>query len=433
MTPVGTSTPSRTAAAGEGARSAAQPAPKVPKFRLPHVRKVDLVLAGGGVKGIAHVGALKALHDHGYTEHPRIAGTSVGAIVGALVAQGYTPCEIWDILYAFDFSTIPDAYPSRWPLLAQVAERVSELLPLPGSLGGLLDLRQRQGVHPGHAATAWLRSVFEVDGRPQTFGELRRLRGLSPSDPPPLVIMATDVKLGRLVQFPRDYGPLYGVDPDAQSIFEAVRASMSIPLFFEPYRIQAAKTESKAGKPASPGINPKPPARLSSSRFVDGGVLANFAVDVLDRQGDGVAPPPPPRWPTFGITLLRNEPPASVGRDLRNGIADFGALDDELLGDDLSSFTDSLIGTLVVGQDANASQHWWMANRTIRVETKPYGIVQFSVDGRGKKKLFKVGYESTEQFLHHEWPAADHVGFDGRAHFPIPEPTAGSEPCKGTA
>ncbi len=52
---------------------------------------IGLVLSGGGVRGIAHIGAIKALEEVGiYPTH--IAGTSAGAIVGALYAEGYS-CE----------------------------------------------------------------------------------------------------------------------------------------------------------------------------------------------------------------------------------------------------------------------------------------------------------------------------------------------------
>lgn len=50
--------------------------------------KIGLVLSGGGMRGIAHIGAIKALEEHGvFATH--IAGTSAGAVVGALYAYGY--------------------------------------------------------------------------------------------------------------------------------------------------------------------------------------------------------------------------------------------------------------------------------------------------------------------------------------------------------
>ncbi|MCP4978557.1 MAG: patatin-like phospholipase family protein [Maribacter sp.] len=54
-----------------------------------------LVLSGGGVRGVAHIGAIKALEEHDiFPTH--IAGTSAGAIVGALYANGNTWQEILD-------------------------------------------------------------------------------------------------------------------------------------------------------------------------------------------------------------------------------------------------------------------------------------------------------------------------------------------------
>ena len=55
--------------------------------------KYGLTLSGGGVRGIAHIGAIRALHEFDI-EPEIISGASAGAIVGALYAQGYTPDEM---------------------------------------------------------------------------------------------------------------------------------------------------------------------------------------------------------------------------------------------------------------------------------------------------------------------------------------------------
>jgi NTE family protein len=59
--------------------------------------KIGLVLSGGGARGMAHLGAVKALQEQGVTID-RIAGTSAGAIAGSLLAHGYTPDEILKII-----------------------------------------------------------------------------------------------------------------------------------------------------------------------------------------------------------------------------------------------------------------------------------------------------------------------------------------------
>jgi NTE family protein len=59
--------------------------------------KTGIVLSGGGARGISHIGVLKALEEIGVTiDH--VAGTSVGAIIGALHASGRTASEILDIV-----------------------------------------------------------------------------------------------------------------------------------------------------------------------------------------------------------------------------------------------------------------------------------------------------------------------------------------------
>lgn len=59
--------------------------------------KIGLVLSGGGMRGAAHIGAIKALEEHGiFPTH--IAGTSAGAIVGALYAYGYNWKDILKFL-----------------------------------------------------------------------------------------------------------------------------------------------------------------------------------------------------------------------------------------------------------------------------------------------------------------------------------------------
>lgn len=60
-------------------------------------KKIGLALSGGGVRGIAHLGVLKALNDQGIYPN-RLSGSSAGAIAGALYCSGHNPSEILDII-----------------------------------------------------------------------------------------------------------------------------------------------------------------------------------------------------------------------------------------------------------------------------------------------------------------------------------------------
>lgn len=64
--------------------------------------KIGLVLSGGGARGIAHLGVIKALQEIGI-QFNQIAGTSAGAITGALIAQGYSPDESLKIIESSSF------------------------------------------------------------------------------------------------------------------------------------------------------------------------------------------------------------------------------------------------------------------------------------------------------------------------------------------
>lgn len=59
--------------------------------------KIGIAFSGGGARGIAHIGILKAFHEFGIAPGI-IAGTSAGSIVGALYAYGYTPDEMLSII-----------------------------------------------------------------------------------------------------------------------------------------------------------------------------------------------------------------------------------------------------------------------------------------------------------------------------------------------
>lgn len=67
-----------------------------------HAQKVGLVLSGGGAKGLAHIGTLKALEEN-HIPIDYITGTSMGGVVGAMYAAGYTPAEMERIALSSNF------------------------------------------------------------------------------------------------------------------------------------------------------------------------------------------------------------------------------------------------------------------------------------------------------------------------------------------
>jgi NTE family protein len=75
-----------------------------PVVELP---SVALVLGGGGAKGFAHVGVIKALEENGI-KPTLIVGTSVGSLIGSLYASGYTPVQLEQLALTTTDSQLTD-------------------------------------------------------------------------------------------------------------------------------------------------------------------------------------------------------------------------------------------------------------------------------------------------------------------------------------
>ena len=75
-------------------------------------KKIGLALGSGGAKGFAELGALKAFEENGI-EFDIIAGTSIGSIIGAFYADGYTSTDIVEMIKRVDFGEIKDLFMIR--------------------------------------------------------------------------------------------------------------------------------------------------------------------------------------------------------------------------------------------------------------------------------------------------------------------------------
>ncbi len=92
--------------------------------------EISLALGGGGVRGIAHIGVLRALEAHNF-KIKAIAGTSAGGMVGAVYAAGYSTEKIEQAVSDFDsissFARQPDDRPSLLGL-GIIADKLTEML-----------------------------------------------------------------------------------------------------------------------------------------------------------------------------------------------------------------------------------------------------------------------------------------------------------------
>ena len=114
-------------------------------------RRADLVLSGGGVKGIGLVGAVVALQDAGYAIE-RISGTSAGSLVGAVVAAAVQRNDLsGDQLRELALRVPYRKFRDSGPI---------ESIPVLGTAWGLL---RETGIYRGDFAYDWIRSHYTLD------------------------------------------------------------------------------------------------------------------------------------------------------------------------------------------------------------------------------------------------------------------------------
>jgi NTE family protein len=279
---------------------------------------VDLVMEGGGVLGIALVGYTHALESAG-VRFRSIGGTSAGAINALLLAAVAPPGEpksgaMLRILADLQmFSFVDGGSAARRFVRAMVERRSGPALlsrAMPVVRKALCDL----GLNPGDAFESWLERELRLAGVNSTAALLERMRQFPPgmkiddanrltiSDlSPRLAIVAADLTTESKVVFP-EMAEIYFEDPAAMSPARFVRASMSIPGFFHPYRVGPIpwRANSVERWKYHTGYEGRIPEEVV---FVDGGVMSNFPISLFHVLGE-------PRMPTFGVKLGvdRSEP-----------------------------------------------------------------------------------------------------------------------------
>ncbi|GAA1869543.1 patatin-like phospholipase family protein [Brevibacterium marinum] len=308
----------------------------------------DLVLEGGGAKLPGLVGAVDALSSADYSIH-RIAGTSAGAIVGALTTAGFPPENLIETILDQDFTDFEDLGPAF------------HLVPWLGKIQGLLF---HKGMYLGTALHDFLADALASQGI-RTWGDLRLH---DPHSALPwerqyrLVVIVSDVSRGRMLRLPWDYESALGLDPDSQSVAEAVCASAATPFFFRPRSL-----------PAAAGV-----AGGNSVLGADGGLLSNFPVDIFDRKDER-----PARWPTLGVMLSAREPADTQWRPNANTY----------------QYVISLLSTMINAHDRRHIDEPSVTDRTIFVDTSGHSSTDFALTREDKLGLIDAGQSAAGEFL----------------------------------
>lgn len=193
--------------------------------------KVGLVLSGGGAKGLAHIGAIRAIEKAGI-KIDMVCGTSMGALVGALYATGYSPDQIEAMLIDLNWKQLlsesldhrrMDSFErkidGKYLIRSEVRKPKSGLID-----GNLIMIKLSELCVPAHNI--------------EDFSKLKRS----------FACVATDLETGKPVTITKGYLP------------EAVRCSMSYPMVFRP-------------------------AERDGMMLVDGGIVSNLPAKELKALG----------------------------------------------------------------------------------------------------------------------------------------------------
>lgn len=197
--------------------------------------KVGLVLSGGGAKGLAHIGALKVIEESG-VRIDYIGGTSMGAIIGALYASGYSAQQLDSIFRQTDFSSlIQDDIPRSAKTFYEKQESEKYALVLPFDkfkVGFPSGLSKGQNVY---------NLISKLTSHVSTVSDFSKL-------PIPFFCVATNVETGKEVILDHGYLP------------RAVTASGALPSLFSPVVID-------------------------DKVLIDGGVVNNYPVNEVRAKG----------------------------------------------------------------------------------------------------------------------------------------------------
>lgn len=358
---------------------------------------VDLVMEGGGVLGIALTGYTYVLEQAGI-RFLGIGGTSAGSINALMIAALGAPEEAKSEKLLAALADMPmadfiDGDGDARDFSRAMVERARMTKLLFKAAQVMDNLKEDLGLNPGTAFTAWLTQALEHAGIRTNADLLARLRtaptGLRRRDGAPLAasetcgtlaMVAADVTTETKVDFPR-MAELYFADPEAVPPACFARASMSIPLFFHPFRVECPRTEAarKSWRELA-GYEGEIPEHV---HFIDGGIMSNFPINLFHE------PYRVPTAPTFGakIGIDRSAPQAITSPK-------------QLLAAIFNAARHTLDYDFIV-------QNPDYRHLVAMIDTGDHNWLDFSMKLEDKVDLFRRGAQEAERFL---------TGFDWAAY-----------------
>jgi NTE family protein len=306
----------------------------------------NLVFSGGGVRGVAYVGAIEALEAQGVLGGiRRVAGASAGSITAGLLAAGADAAAFGRLFRTLDF---PSFLHDRG-----------------GVIGDPIRLWREHGLHSGEPLCRWLRdAIAELTrtslGSPQPEITLGELHVAALAGKPVRRFMAVGSNLS--LQIPEVFS---AHQTPTLPLWQAMRASASFPIVFESMTIDG-------------------------NVFVDGGLTWNYPIDLFDgdfaRRVRGPLLAIDLGERTIGFVLGKRESTVSDTTAAPVTLDGFGAFTQALIGFALDEST-----RLHTSADAVA--------RTVFIDALGLSSTDFAITDAQKESLIANGRAATTAFL----------------------------------
>ncbi|MGB1307587.1 MAG: patatin-like phospholipase family protein [Oceanihabitans sp.] len=305
----------------------------------------NLALKGGGVKGIAYVGALQELDKAGiYKGIERVSGTSAGAIVALMIALQLSPEKIESLMRELDFKS----FKSGW---------------------NPLRVFTKYGLYNGDAILKFVYKCFNASGK--NISKKATFSDFAKAGCKDIIVFASDLNTHNICEFSNYKTPNC-------IVAEAIRASMSIPLFFKSWKFS----------------NNIPNDHI----YVDGGVIFNYPLSFFDK----------PRFhqnqetyhqASLGLFLepkkvyeqFEEESKNELATEKMHGFKKTIYMNKFKYGMWIFSYIKHLFNTLMNSQDIDLFEESHLVDRTIFIDDLGISATDFNLSEQDKTNLVESG------------------------------------------
>jgi NTE family protein len=319
----------------------------------------NLVMEGGGVRGLAYAGVISVLEEKNILQRiEKVGGSSAGAIAGFMVCLGYTAAEIDSMMQQLPVQQFNDGKGGLW--------------------GKYKRVKNDFGIYEGKKFEQWLRQLAKIKtGNANiSFKELHQLH-LVNKNFKDLYCTGTNLSRQQLEIFSFEHTP-------DMPVALAVRISGGVPLYFEPVALDNKLNKIKKGDTTS-----------FVNYYVDGGMLCNYPISMFDSSADGVNPLLSGNVKFNAATIgIKLERPEQIDSLQKNNIT-IPPYNVESFNEYLAAFSNLMIETLNRKYPNLENER----GRTIYVSYGNIGSKVRKMKAEEKKLLYNNGVTAAQNFL----------------------------------